>query len=153
MEEQNKGLWNEIGKNPTQITLDKSKFTTSVFKEMLYNFYKKPSENKRKIIVHTNEAGMFLFNLALIFGEYQPKGIRYWIETYKKVKQMAQISLFEKHGLYKIKVFSEHTHGEFRFYFYYGTKLLFISNTAEDYKLLNYKGVQTSHHIKRKNEL
>jgi hypothetical protein len=148
MEEQSKGLWDHLEKP----RLYNTKFTIDTIKSVFSDIFKTPKP-ERKIIVYTNVAGMFLFDLAARFGNYFPDGIRYWVETYKKVNMMAQISLFEKHGLYKIKVFSEHTHGEFRFYFYYGTKLLFISNTAEDYKLLNYKGNQTPYHIKRKNEL
>ena len=150
---ENKGLWarlKEAEENPTPITFDKN-----ILKEEFFKIFNKVTDlpTQRKVVIYTGVAGMFLLNLAINFGDYTPNGVRYWIETYKHCKLFAQISLFEKHGLYKIKVYNQYCDKKFRFEFYYGTTLLFTSDNAGSYTQLNYTGPQTPYHIKRKNEL
>ena len=85
------------------------------------DLYNKPTTT-RSFIVYTGLHGMYSFNWALLYGDYIK--YKYFTMTFKKIPNIKYLSLFTRHGAYKLKIVKSST-----FHFFEGTKLI---NTIYD---------------------
>lgn len=90
IEQMNAG--NRVQYNPKDFTLDG-------LRETISELFNKPHPPKETII-YTSRSGRQLFEVALIFIKY---GLKYFVYTPSRVRDIVEYSLVKKHGLDKIR--------------------------------------------------
>jgi hypothetical protein len=82
----------------------------------------------RQTILYVNSYGYELFNLALVMQQVFPT-IKFWTYIPRRVPNFIYISLFQKHGLFKLKL---HTDGRrLKYELINGTTLIGKSDSIE----------------------
>ena len=86
----------------------------------IHKIFSKPSV-PRQIVMYTGEIGMWNFNWMITYGDMLQ--CKYYISSFNKIKSFKYFSLFNKSGIYKLKVTGT------KFEFFKGTVLI---NTIDD---------------------
>lgn len=85
--------------------------------------------------IYGNEITFILYDIALRLSLNK---IKFWINVpkryNKKDKRFVEVTFLNKGNLLKCRVFFINV-SKFNYHFYYGTKLLCVSDTIRDYKL------------------
>lgn len=117
-----KGILHQLSsKPPIDSTITKESLIDTITK-----VFRDSGKNRRNITVWTGLLGYYNFNWVMLFGDTIKR--KHFHHEFKKVK-IIYVSLFKKHGPYKVRV-KDNT-----FYFYKGTVLLrTIENVRNGYE-------------------
>lgn len=96
------------------------KLTKENIREVIRNIFSKPYVH-RQTVMYTGELGMWNFNWVLLYGDMLQ--CKYYVNSLNKIKSFKYFSLFNKSGIYKLKVTGT------KFEFFRGTILI---NTIDD---------------------
>lgn len=95
---------------------EKYKIKLSDIEGAIEQAFRQPNRQERTIKLYTGVNGMWNFNWIVLYGS--SLDCTFYLNQFKKVKSFKYLSLFERNGKYKLKVFGS------TFEFYKGTKLI-----------------------------
>lgn len=108
-------------------TIKTSTITREMIEEAFRQVYIPP---ERQMRMYTGEAGMFMFNWAITFGDTIE--VKNFKGSFKRIKGM-YFSLFTKHGKYKLYVLGK------TFTVYEGTKVIKVFTDVQSTELMDFK--------------
>lgn len=121
-----------VGLDGTKVCYTKGKLTKEQFVKFFEDYYKnKPSPSKYNGTPMTIPVGLetyTIINMECEWEFYKVSTIcnKRWFYFPSRIRYLIEISLWKKHGLCKVRI--DCNGGEYKYYSYYGTKLISKSN-------------------------